>query len=83
MPSGTGKSGSRGATRRRSKAQARPSSAARSTTPGQRAKRRDCSAAERRQAAGAEGSQPSSSASGRRARTAESVVARRNPAGVA
>ena len=38
---------------------------------------------ERRQATGAGGSHPSSSASGRRARTAASVVARRNPAGVA
>ncbi len=55
VPAGTGKSGSRGATSRRSKAQARPSSAARSTTPGQRAKRRSCSPAPRRQAVGADG----------------------------
>ena len=82
-PGGTGKSGSRGATRRRSKAHARPISAARSTAPGQRAKRRSCSAPERRWAVAADGSQPSSSARGRRARTAARAVASGRRAGVA
>ena len=82
-PAGTGQSGRPGATRWRSKAHARPSSAARATAPGQRAKRRSCSAPERRWAVAAEGSQPSSSASGRRARTAARVVARGRRAGVA
>ena len=63
-PSGTGKSGSRGATRRRSKAQPAAISPGRSTTPGHRANRRRCSASPRRQAVADEGSHPSRSTEG-------------------
>ncbi len=82
-PSGTGKSGSRGATSRRSNAQPAASSAARSTTPGHRANLRRCSASVRRQAVAEEGSHPSRSSRVDRARTADNVVASGNRAGVA